>query len=118
MRAWLIAAALLVWTIPPAGAHAYLDHAEPRVGSTVEAPAAVTHFFTEPIEATFSRLALEDEKGKKIDVGPPRHPGPDHLQVTLPALPPGEYTVRWAVVSVDTHPTEGSFTFTVKERRR
>jgi hypothetical protein len=38
------------------------------------------------------------------------------LRLALPPLAPGEYTVRWAVVSVDTHPTEGTFTFSVKTR--
>ena len=116
-RTWPLAAALFLWTVPAAG-HAFLDHADPRVGSTVEAPGAVTLFFTEPIEAAFSRLEVADAKGKKVESGPPRHPSPDRLEVTLPTLPPGEYTVRWAVVSIDTHATEGSFTFSVKEPRR
>jgi hypothetical protein len=29
-------------------------------------------------------------------------------------LTPGTYRVSWRVVSVDTHPTEGNFTFTIK----
>jgi copper resistance protein C len=33
--------------------------------------------------------------------------------VTLPKLPPGTYTVNWHVTSVDTHKTEGNYTFTV-----
>ena len=119
MRTWLLAAlALLVCPAPPAGGHAFLDHAEPRVGSTVEAPPTVTLVFTEPIEAAFSRLDLADAKGGKVEVGPARHPSPDRLEVALPSLPPGEYTVHWAVVSIDTHPTEGRFTFSVKEPRR
>ena len=28
-------------------------------------------------------------------------------------LPPGTYTVSWRVVSVDTHPTEGRFQFSI-----
>ena len=35
------------------------------------------------------------------------------LQIGLKSLPPGTYTVSWHVVSVDTHPTEGTFTFEV-----
>ena len=116
-RAWLLAGVFLLRTAP-AGGHAFLDHAEPRVGSKVEAPSAVTLFFTEPIEAAFSRLEVADATGKKVESGLPAHPRPDRLEVTLPALPAGEYTVHWAVVSVDTHPTEGSFTFSVKEPRR
>ncbi|HTC12301.1 MAG TPA: copper resistance protein CopC, partial [Acetobacteraceae bacterium] len=31
----------------------------------------------------------------------------------LPPLKPGAYTVEWHVTSVDTHKTEGTFTFSV-----
>jgi hypothetical protein len=100
---------------PPAGAHAFLDHAEPRVGSTVAAPpTAATLIFTEPIEPAFSRLEVFDSADRRIDTGPPEHPAPDKLSLKLPALGPGTYTVHWSVVSVDTHATEGSFKFTVK----
>jgi copper resistance protein C len=115
--AWLLGALLLLRTAL-APAHAFLDHAEPRVGSTVDAPSGVTLFFTEPIEFAFSRLEVADATGRKVETGPPEQPGPDRLAVTLPTLSPGEYTVRWAVVSVDTHSTEGRFTFSVKEPRR
>jgi methionine-rich copper-binding protein CopC len=100
---------------PPACAHAFLDHAEPRVGSTVDSPpSAVALAFTEPIEPAFSRVEVLDKNGTRVATAPPEHPTPDTLKVTLPRLLPGEYTVRWVVVSVDTHPTEGSFTFSVK----
>ena len=100
---------------PPAGAHAFLDHAEPRVGSTVSAPSAVTLVFTEPIEAGFSRLEVHAPDGKPVETSAPEHPAPNTLAVRLPALAPGDYTVVWGVVSVDTHATEGHFTFTVKK---
>lgn len=35
------------------------------------------------------------------------------LKVTLPILPPGKYKVFWRVLSVDTHTTDGTFTFEV-----
>jgi methionine-rich copper-binding protein CopC len=34
--------------------------------------------------------------------------------VPLKALRPGTYRVSWHAVSIDTHRTEGAFTFTVK----
>ncbi|MEJ1978863.1 MAG: copper resistance protein CopC [Acetobacteraceae bacterium] len=36
-----------------------------------------------------------------------------HLVLGLPALPPGLYKVIWHATSVDTHRTEGSYSFTV-----
>lgn len=99
----------------PARAHAFLDHADPRVGSTLSSPpAALTLAFTEPIEAAFSRVEVTDAAGKRIETGPLQHPAPATIAVSLPGLAPGSYTVTWAVVSVDTHPTEGHFTFSVK----
>ncbi len=97
-----------------ASAHAFLDAAEPRVGSTVKAaPAAVSLRFTEPVEANFCRVELRDARDQKVVAGTLEHPKPDELRLPLPALPPGGYTVHWAVTSVDTHQTEGTFQFTV-----
>ena len=95
-------------------AHAFLDHADPRVGSTVAPPAALTLEFTEPVEPTFCRVEVIGPDGAAVGLGAVEHPTPSVLRVTLPALSPGEYTVRWAVVSVDTHATEGRFSFSVK----
>jgi methionine-rich copper-binding protein CopC len=35
------------------------------------------------------------------------------LRVSLPPLPAGRYTVAWRVLSVDSHVTEGTFSFRV-----
>jgi len=99
---------------PPAHAHALLDHADPRVGSTVASPPALTLQFTEPVEPAFCRVEVVGPAGNPIEIGPVQHPAALVLRVALPSLAPGDYTVRWAVVSVDTHPTEGRFTFSVR----
>jgi len=107
----LLAAAVL--TPARSWAHAFLDHATPRVGSTVhESPDAVTLAFTEPIEPDFCRVEILDAHDHRVDSGPIEHPTATELRVALPALPPSEYTVHWTVTSVDTHQTEGRFTFT------
>jgi methionine-rich copper-binding protein CopC len=96
-----------------AWAHALLDHATPRVGSTVhESPAAVTLTFTEPIEPDFSRVEIFDANDHRVETALTEHPKADQLRVPLPVLAPGEYTVHWAVTSIDTHQTEGRFAFT------
>src|SRR6185437_4440518 len=52
----------------PAGAHAFLHHADPRVGSTVaHSPAQVTLPFTEKLEPAFSTLKVLDAAGKEVD---------------------------------------------------
>ena len=107
----------LSWaSAPPAGAHALLDHAVPRVGSTVSAaPSELILAFTQELEPAFSTVEVLDERGVKVDKGDVQvdpHDG-TLLRVSLNPLPPVTYKVIWRVVSVDTHPTEGDFTFHV-----
>jgi len=99
-----------------ARAHAFLDHASPAVGSSVStAPAAVTLWFTQDLEPAFSDVTVTNQAGQRVDLGNARIPSgsPAELQIGLKPLPPGTYLVSWHVVSVDTHPTEGTFTFEV-----
>jgi methionine-rich copper-binding protein CopC len=116
LRIIVLASGIAAVTAAPALAHAFLDHASPAVGSAVAtAPAVVTLWFTQALEPAFSSLTVSDQVGQRVDLGNVQVPAglPDQLQVGLNPLRPGTYTVRWRVVSVDTHPTEGSFTFTV-----
>jgi methionine-rich copper-binding protein CopC len=115
LRATLVVTALLFGSSTASG-HAFLDRAEPRVGSTVKiAPTQVRVWFTERLEAAFSTLEVLNERGERVDNGPPRtdESNPDMLQVPLKAIGPGTYRVKWRVLSVDTHVTEGDFTFRV-----
>jgi len=106
--------AAMALTPPCAWAHAFVEHAEPRVGSSIQqSPAAVTLTFTEPVEADFSQIEILDARDRRIETGPLTHPKPAELRVPLPPLAAGDYTVHWAVTSVDTHQTEGRFVFTV-----
>jgi methionine-rich copper-binding protein CopC len=107
-----IAALLLVSTLAATG-HAFLDHAEPRVGSTVRAaPREVTLWFTQNVEPAFSTFTVADDSGQRVDAGKPSISG-TVVHVPLRAIRPGTYQVTWRVLSVDTHTTEGRFSFTV-----
>jgi methionine-rich copper-binding protein CopC len=95
-----------------AHAHAFLDHANPRVGSTVRsAPSEVTLWFTQKLEPAFSSARVSNASGGRVDHGA-RVDGMQ-IHVSVGSLPPGTYRVRWKVLSVDTHTTEGNFTFRV-----
>lgn len=112
----LVAGAVPIGATSLARAHAFLDHAIPAVGSSVPAsPAAATLWFTQDLEPAFSDVTVTNEAGQRVDLGNPQIPqgSPAELRVGLKPLPPGTYTVSWHVVSVDTHPTEGTFTFAV-----
>ncbi len=96
-----------------AEAHAFLDHAEPRVGSTVPtAPRELSLSFTQKLEPAFSSVEVSDASGRRVDVGKPSVSA-SVMRVGLKQLSPGTYRVRWHILSVDTHTTEGSFTFQV-----
>ena len=97
-------------------AHAFLKDAEPAVGSTVQtSPNEVRIRFTENIEPTFSSIQVFDASGKEVDKRDLHLDRSDRalLHVSLPRLKAGIYKVIWRVVSVDTHVTNGSFTFRV-----
>lgn len=98
-------------------AHAFLDHAEPRVGSVVKvAPAELKLWFTEEIEPAFSSMKVLDAAGKRVDKGDAHVDAaqPTVLRISLQPLPAGAYVVEWRIVSVDTHVTTGSFAFRVR----
>ena len=102
--------------IAPAGAHAFLDHAVPAVGSVVHvSPKELSLRFTQRLEPAFSKVRVLDRNGKQVDNGDARIDGADAtlLRVSLPPLAPGTYRVTWRVLSIDTHVTEGDFTFDV-----
>jgi methionine-rich copper-binding protein CopC len=111
-----LAVLLLAAIVPRAEAHAFLDHSEPAVGSTVKAsPGEVRLWFTEKLELGFSTVQVFDSAGKQIDKKDKHvvEKADPSLAVSLPPLAPGKYKVRWRVVSTDTHVTKGDFTFQV-----
>lgn len=96
-----------------AGAHAFLDHANPLVGSTVSAaPHEVSLSFTQNLEPSFSTVEVTGPTGARIDAGKSQISG-NTMRVGLKPAGPGTYHVHWHALSVDTHTTQGSFTFQV-----
>ena len=99
----------------PAFAHAFLDHAVPGVGSTVSAaPAELQLSFTQDVVAALSGVRVNTATGAAVAAAKPTSEGGSTLHVRLSrALAAGTYVVQWHVVSVDTHPTSGTYKFTV-----
>jgi methionine-rich copper-binding protein CopC len=96
-----------------ATAHAFLDHAEPRVGNTVAtAPREVTLWFTQKLEPAFSTITVTNSAGQRVDTGKTRVSG-NQMAISLRTGGAGTYRVTWRVLSVDTHTTDGNFTFQV-----
>jgi len=116
MKTVIILAAAVCLMGQAAFAHAFLDRASPAVGSEVSgSPPALNLTYTEPVEPLFSTVHVTDASGARVDDGKPATQDDGRvLVVPLKKLPPGVYSVEWHVTSVDTHKTEGHFTFTVK----
>lgn len=112
----LLTGALLLGLVSSAFAHAFVDHASPAVGSTVHTPPTeVKIWFTEKLVLPFSDLRVLDASGKEVDKHD-KHLDSENgalLIVSVPSLKPGKYKVSWRATSVDTHVTNGTFTFQV-----
>lgn len=112
--------ALLLPAVLAAGAawaHAHLKAAEPAANAVLAAPpAAASLLFSEAVEPRLSSIEVRNAAGERVDArdlaAPPGEPM--RLRVSLPALPPGRYSVVWRAVSVDTHRTEGRYSFTIR----
>jgi methionine-rich copper-binding protein CopC len=96
--------------------HAHLDQASPAPGSTVgQPPKEIALTFTNELEPAFSSIDVRDEKGASVQSGKATVDKRNHTQLSVPLkpLPPGTYKVIWRVLSVDTHRSQGNFTFRV-----
>jgi copper resistance protein C len=117
LRRVVAAASLLVLGAATAGAHGVLDRTDPRAGGRVKsAPSQVRLWFTGALEPAYSRVQVLDAAGHRADLG---DGGVDDanralLRVSVPPLAPGAYRVVYRVLSVDSHVTEGQFSFSVE----
>ena len=115
-RCLILGIASLLVDVRFASAHAFLDRADPKVGSRIHAsPAEVRVWFTQKLIVMFCNLQVFDETGKEVDKHDKKLDGSDPalLIVSVPPLKPGKYKVVWRATSVDTHVTNGDFTFEV-----
>ncbi|MFJ5276443.1 copper resistance CopC/CopD family protein [Streptomyces parvulus] len=111
----LAAACALLAGAGPASAHAALTGSDPQQGAVVDrAPAQVSLTFSESVSVDDDSLRVLDPKGKRVDEGSPSGTGGTSYSVKLHAgLPDGTYTVTYQVVSADSHPVAGAYTFSV-----
>jgi methionine-rich copper-binding protein CopC len=115
ISSFVVAVSCLLVSVTPVLAHAMLDHASPRVGNTVApAPKEVVLWFTQKLEPAFSSVEVRNEQGVVMNAGKATVVG-DRTQLRVPVktLPAGTYKVIWRVLSVDTHRTQGDFSFRV-----
>lgn len=97
-------------------AHAELVRADPAPDAVVSTPPATVRLsFSEPIDAPPDALTVVGPDGRRVDRGDARVAPDDAtaLQASLEASAPGSYTVRWRVISADSHPVSGAYRFSV-----
>ncbi|WP_077801296.1 copper resistance CopC/CopD family protein [Streptomyces sp. JHA26] len=101
----------------PASAHAALRSTDPGEGTVLQrAPRAVTLAFTESVGLRDDSFRVLGPDGRRLHTGDAGHADgrSDTVRLTLPdTLGEGTYTVAWRVVSADSHPVSGAFTFSV-----
>jgi copper resistance protein C len=115
---WLYAVALLAIVVSNpivALAHSFPEKETPSAGQKVASPPSeIMIGFDAPIEKLFAKLEVAGADGTNNAVGAPQVSDDGRqLSVKVGVLKPGDYTVKWAVVCIDTHHTEGSYTFSV-----
>ncbi|MEI6708593.1 MAG: copper resistance CopC family protein [Methylococcales bacterium] len=98
-------------------AHAKMVRSSPEQDAVLtESPKQVDVWFDDKVGTEYKALAVIDSKGKRVDNKDLVQETFDsaHLYTTVPLLPPDTYTVRYRVVSIDTHIVTGKYQFTIK----
>lgn len=103
-----------------ASAHAHLESQLPAADSTVSSPKELRLQFSEGVEEKFTKVSITSTAASgKTTVEPVPGIATDRADkkvlIVTPAAPlaAGEYKVEWHAVSVDTHKSEGSYSFSV-----
>ncbi|WP_298328143.1 copper resistance protein CopC [Haloactinopolyspora sp.] len=97
----------------PAAAHAQLEATDPADGTVVaDSPGEVTLTFSEPVHLVDNGVRVLDPSGADVDVV--TRALDEQVIAELPAeIDDGTYVVSWRVISADSHPIAGAFTFSV-----
>ncbi|MFC8143754.1 copper resistance protein CopC [Streptomyces paradoxus] len=111
----LAAACALLAGAGPASAHAAVTGSDPGQGAVVDkAPARISLTFSEQVALSDDSLRVLDPEGKRVDTGKPSNVSGTTYAVPLHSgLPDGTYTVAYQVVSADSHPVAGAWTFSI-----
>ncbi|ACL38601.1 copper resistance protein CopC [Pseudarthrobacter chlorophenolicus A6] len=115
-RALLLGAAVLAASLGvagPAAAHDAAESSSPAQGGSVPAPPAkVSVTFNNKPLGLGASISVKDAAGAEWADGAVEIVDNVASQKLRPGGPAGAYTVAWRVVSSDSHPIEGTFTFT------
>lgn len=98
-------------------AHAIMVKSQPEQNATITvSPKQIDVWFNDKVGSEYKAIAVIDSKGNRVDNKDVQQEMLDgsHIYCTVSALPADTYTVRYRVVSIDTHIVTGKFQFTIK----
>lgn len=102
----------------PISAHAELVMATPEPGANLESlPDSIRLVFSEPVKVG-APLAIYNPQFEEVASLAPNSSAesPEEIWADMPSLSPGTYTLQWQVLSLDGHPSSGSYQFSVTEQ--
>jgi methionine-rich copper-binding protein CopC len=109
----LFFAAAVLSAAAPASAHDAAESSSPAQGATVATPPEkVSVTFNKDPLALGSQIQVKDAAGVNWAEGPVEIVDNVASQKLRAGAPAGKFTVVWRVVSSDSHPIEGTFSFT------
>ncbi len=112
----VVVVAVSSWAAPAFG-HAQLQSTDPASGTVLpHSPGTVVLHFGEAVEIQFGAVRVFDSASHRVDTGNAYHPHGDGKAVAVDVptnLGPGGYVVTWRVISADSHPVHGAFTFLI-----
>ncbi|WP_435819532.1 copper resistance CopC/CopD family protein [Micromonospora tulbaghiae] len=110
----LLLVALLLVPATPAAAHAVLVSSSPAASAVVpEAPAQVVITFSEGVRKVPGKVRVIAPDGSRADRGEPTFQGAEGTIPVDPSAGRGTYLVSYRVISADSHPVSGAFTYSV-----
>lgn len=113
---------MLLLSASPASAHAMLEDSTPAADAVLTTPpASVDLVFNEAVSLLPDSVRVFGPDGTRVDDGGVGHTKGDPATAGVGVrghLPDGTYLVSYRVVSADSHPVEGAYTFVVGHASR
>ena len=96
-------------------AHAHLEQVTPAADSSASDVKVLRLQFSEGVEQAFSKVAVSHDGAPVALSSVKTEPADKKVLIVTPEQPlaSGQYEVKWNAVSVDTHKSNGEYSFTV-----
>ncbi|MGI5245193.1 copper resistance CopC/CopD family protein [Dactylosporangium sp. CA-139066] len=106
------ALAILVLPAAPASAHATLEQTAPVAGTVLDQlPGEVTLTFSEQVRMVADKIRVTGPDGNRADSGKPTVRDTELVIPLKPGGPKGTYLVSYRIISADSHPVSGGYSF-------